>query len=122
MFSLQYYLVFCSQYRRYVLFILIEARMKTLLHTKACALHATLHTLEVMPDHRHLFVDSDPGMAPAKLTAQCKGDTSRILCQALRHLRSQLPSLWSRSDYIGSGGHVSEATVKRYIEIPKGRM
>jgi putative transposase len=29
--------------------------------------------------------------------------------------------LWSRSYYIGSIGHVSEATVRRYIEHQKGR-
>ena len=35
------------------------------------------------------------------------------------HLRSQLPSLWSRTYYIGRIGHVSEATVRRYIENQK---
>jgi putative transposase len=53
----------------------------------------TLHTLEVMPDHVHMFVESDPGMTPAKLAAPFKGYTSRILRQAFRHLCSQLPSL-----------------------------
>jgi putative transposase len=75
----------------------------------------------VMPDHVHMFVESDPGMAPAKLAAQFKGYTSRVLRQEFRHLRSQLPSLWSRSYYIGSVGYVSEATVRRYIENQKGR-
>ena len=60
-------------------------------------------------------------MAPAKLAAQFKGYTSRLLRQEFRHLRSQLPSLWSRSYYIGSVGHVSEATVRRYIENQNGR-
>ncbi|MCW5967678.1 MAG: transposase [Blastocatellales bacterium] len=34
-------------------------------------------------------------------------------------LKSRLPSLWSRSYYIGSVGHVSEATVKKYIANQK---
>ena len=96
-------------------------RLKTLLTAKADDLHVTLHTLAVMPDHVHMFVESDPGMAPAKLAAQFKGYTSRVLRQEFRHLRSQLPSLWSRSYYIGSVGQVSEATVRRYIEGQKGR-
>jgi len=50
----------------------------------------------------HVFVESDPDMAPAKLAAQFKGYTSRVLRQEFRHLRSQLPSLWSRSYSIGS--------------------
>ena len=81
----------------------------------------TLHTLEVMPDHVHMFVESDPGMAPAKLAAQFKGYTSRILRQEFRHLRSQLPSLWSRSYYIRLGGPRLGSTVRRYIENQKGR-
>jgi putative transposase len=99
----------------------VAARLQELLAEKATALPVTLHTLEVMPDHVHLFVESDPGMAPAKLAAQLKGYTSRIRRQEFRHLRSQLPSLWSRSYSIGSIGHVSEATVRRDIENQKGR-
>jgi putative transposase len=120
-FSLQYHLVFCPKYRKAVLQGPVAERLKALLALKADELHVTLHTLEVMPDHVHLFVESDPGMAPTKLAAQFKGYTSRVLRQEFRHLRSQLPSLWSRSYYIGSVGHVSEATVRRYIEHQKGR-
>jgi len=120
-FSLQYHLVFCPKYRKPVLVDAVAERLKELLYAKAAELTVTLHTLEVMPDHVHMFVESDPGMAPAKLAGQFKGYTSRVLRQECRHLRSQLPSLWSRSYYIGSVGHVSEATVRRYIENQKGR-
>jgi Transposase and inactivated derivatives len=120
-FSLKYHLVFCPKYRKSVLIGPVAGRLKELLAEKATALQVALHTLEVMPDHVHLFVESDPGMAPATLAAQFKGYTSRVLRQEFRHLRSQLPSLWSRSYYIGSVGHVSEATVRRYIENQKGR-
>ena len=120
-FSLTYHLVFCPKYRQPVLHGPVAERLKALLALKADELHVTLHSLEVMPDHVHIFVESDPGMAPAKLAAQFKGYTSRVLRQEFRHLRSQLPSLWSRSYYIGSVGHVSEATVRRYIAHQKGR-
>ena len=120
-FSLKYHLVFCPKYRKAVLLGPVVERLKALLAAKADTLHVTLHTLEVMPDHVHLCVESDPGMAPAKLAAQFKGYTSRILRQEFRHLRSQLPSLWSRSYYIGSVGHVSKTTIRRYIEHQKGR-
>lgn len=120
-FSLKYHLVFCPKYRKSVLVGAVETRLKVLLEMKAQELKATLHTLEVMPDHVHMFVESDPSIAPAKLAAQFKGYTSRILRQEFPHLRSQLPSLWSRSYYIGSVGHMSEATVRRYIENQKGR-
>jgi putative transposase len=120
-FSLKYHLAFCPKYRKPILIGPVAERLKAVLAQKADDLQVTLHTLEVMPDHVHMFIESDPGLAPAKLAAQFKGFTSRILRQEFRHLRSQLPSLWSRSYYVGSIGHVSEAAVRRYIETQKGR-
>ena len=120
-FSLKYHLVFCPKYRKAVLGGQVAERLKALLLVKAQELGLTLHTMEVMPDHVRLFVESDPSLSPARIAAQLKGYTSRILRQEFRHLRTQLPSLWSRSYYIGSIGHVSKATVRRYIEHQKGR-
>ena len=71
-FSLKYHLVFCPKYRKSVLVGPVAERLQALLAIKADELHVTLHTLEVMPDHVHVFVESDPGMAPAKLAAQLK--------------------------------------------------
>lgn len=99
----------------------VETRLKELLCDKAQEIGAIIHTLEVMPDHVHLFVESDPGKAPAHIAAQFKGYTSRVLRQEFPHLKSSLPSLWSRSYYIGSVGHMSEETVRRYIESQKER-
>src|SRR5438094_4498680 len=90
-FSLKYSLVFCPEYRKPVLTGAVETRLKALLLAKAAELSVTIHTVEVMPDHIHLFVESDPGLAPAKIAAQFKGYTSRILRPEFRHLRSRLP-------------------------------
>lgn len=120
-YSLKYHLVFCPKYRKAVLGGQVEVRLKALLRAKAEELGITLHALEVMPDHVHVFVESDPSLSPAKIAAQLKGYTSRILRQEFRLLRSQLPSLWSRSYFIGSVGRVSEATVQRYIAEQKTR-
>ena len=120
-FSLKYHFVWCPKYRKPVLTGSVESRLKELLAEKADELGATIHALEVMPDHVHMFLESDPTKAPAHLAAQLKGYTSRILREEFRHLKSSLPSLWSRSYYIGSVGHVSDATVRRYIEMQKVR-
>jgi putative transposase len=96
--------------------------LKALLTEKAAEIGATVHALEVLPDHVHLFVESDPTRAPANIAAQFKGYTSRVLRQEFPSLRSRLPTLWSRSYYIGSVGHVSEATVRRYVESQWARM
>lgn len=115
-FSLKYHLVWCPKYRRKVLVNGVADRLKVLLAEKAAEIGATLHALEVLPDHVQLFVESDPTRAPANIAAQFKGYTSRVLRQEFPHLRSRLPTLWSRSYFISTVGHVSESTVRRYIE------
>lgn len=119
-FALKYHLVWCPKYRRSVLVGPVEERLKLLLREKAAALNTEIEALEVMPDHVHLFVSADPTEAVQHLVNQFKGSTSRILRQEFPALRSRLPSLWSRSYYAGTVGHVSEATVRRYIENQKG--
>jgi putative transposase len=44
-----------------------------------------------------------------------------MLRQKYPSLKSRLPTLWTRSYYCESVGHISEATVKRYIEEQKNK-
>jgi putative transposase len=74
-----------------------------------------------MPDHAHLFVAAPSTDAPQHLANQFKGRTSRVLRAEFPHLRSRLPTLWSRSYYVGSAGQVSEETIKRYIASQQER-
>jgi putative transposase len=118
-FSLKYHIVFCPKYRRPVLVNAVAARLEVLLRAKADELEMRLHALDIMPDHVHLFIESDPRWAVAELVNRMKGSTSHALRQEFPSLRSRLPTLWSRSYYAGTVGHVSEATVRAYIEAQK---
>ena len=120
-FSLKYHLVWCPKYRKRILVDVLAKRLRGLLYQKAKEIKAKIQALEIMPDHVHLLVESDPTMAPARLAAQFKGFTSHQLREEFPWLKSYLPSLWSRSYYIGSVGAVSKATVKRYIANQKTR-
>lgn len=120
-YTLKYHFVWCPKYRRKVLVDDVAERLKELLYEKATELGAEIHALEIMLDHVHLFVESDPTLAPSHIAAQFKGFTSRVLREEFPWLKSRLPALWSRSYYVGSVGHVSEATVRKYIENQKGR-
>jgi putative transposase len=119
-FSLKLHLVWCPKYRRPVLAGAVAARLETLLHDQASALELTIHALEIMPDHVHLFVEFDPRVSVAEIVNRLKGTTSRLLRQEFPFLKSRLPTLWSRSYYAGTIGHVSEATVRKYIASQKG--
>ena len=99
----------------------VAERLRTLLIKKAGQVQATLHVMEIMPDHVHLFVETLPTCSPARLVGWLKGSTSRVLRAEFGSLRYRFPALWSRSDSIGTVGHVSEQTVRRYIAAQKGR-
>ena len=119
-FSLKYHLVWCPKYRRKVLVEAVEARLKELIVETAEEYGMTVHTMEVMPDHVHLFVEADPTLSVAEIVNRFKGRSSRVLRQEFSSPRSRLPTLWSRSYYAGSVGAVSESVVRRYIEAQKG--
>ena len=120
-FRLKYHVVWCPKYRRSVLVKPVDARLKALLRQKAAALGLTIHVVEVMPDHVHLFVEGDPTICVAEIVNGLKGFTSHALREEFPFLKSRLPTLWSRSYYAGSVGSVSEAVVQKYIEGQKGK-
>ncbi|MDE0211704.1 MAG: IS200/IS605 family transposase [Boseongicola sp.] len=120
-FTLKHHLVWCPKCRRKVLTGQTEARLRQLFAEVADEKDMTFHAMEIMPDHVHLFVESDPTLYVAEIVNRLKGRSSRVLRQEFPRLRSRLPTLWSRSYYAGTVGHVSQTTVKRYIENQKGK-
>ncbi len=121
MYNIGYHLIWCPKYRRPVLVGEIEKRLKELLKTKAEEIGIEIVEMEVMPEHVHLFVKTKPTASPHWIIQQLKGYTSRVLRQEFPKLRTRLPSLWTRSYYVESVGHISEETIKRYIEEQKGK-
>jgi putative transposase len=120
-FSLKYHIVWCPKYRRKVLVAPIDRRLKMLLKQKAEEIALTLHLIEVMPDHVHVFIEGPPTLCIAEIVNRLKGYTSRMLREEYPVLRSRLPTLWSRSYYAGAVGSVSEAVIRKYIENQKGK-
>ena len=119
--NVKYHLIWCSKYRREVLIGDVNTRLKELLIHKSKALEIQIETMEVMPDHVHLFVSSTPVHAPHYIIGQLKGYTSRMLRNEFEWLKSRIPTLWTRSYYIESVGHISEHTVRKYIDEQRNR-
>lgn len=71
---------------------------------------------EIMPDHVHLFVSAPPRYSPAEIVNMYKGISARWLRDRFPELKKLGDSLWTRTYYIGTAGHVSSETIRRYIE------
>ena len=117
--NINYHLIWCTKYRKPLLSGSIEARLKELLYNKAADINVSVKALEIMPDYVHIFVHCTPVWSAHMLVQQFKGATSRILRNEFPMLRSRVPTLWTRSYYAESVGHISEAVIRRYIEDQK---
>ncbi len=92
-----------------------------LLKLKAEQLDIEIEDIKVMPDHVHLFVKANPTASPHWIVQQLKAYTSHQLREKYSELKSRIPTLWTRSYYCESIGHISEDTIKKYIEEQKGK-
>ena len=117
--NLGYHFIWCPKYRRSVLVDGIDDRLKELLHQKSKELGCVIEEMEVMPDYVHIFVKAKPIHAPHYIVGQLKGFTSKMLRSEYPKLKSRLPTLWTRAYFVESVGHISESTIRKYIENQK---
>lgn len=117
--SCQYHVIFCPKYRRPVLADGVDARLKELILSKQTDYEFSLLEMEVMPDHVHLLIEVSPQVGVHSVVSKIKGHTSHELRTEFPHLRSRLPTLWTRSKFISTVGSVTLAVVKKYIEEQK---
>lgn len=77
----------------------------------------TIKSLDIMPDHVHMFIEFDPRRILHKVIKDFnfKGISSRILREKHPTLKSRLPTLWTRSYFSCSVGYISEKTIRSYI-------
>lgn len=116
-----YHLIWCPKYRRKILIGDVEIRLKELLIEKSLEHNWNIEKMEIMPDHVHIFIKVHTVDSPMHIVSQLKGYTAFVLRKEFTFLKSQLPCLWTRSYFCESVGHISEETIKKYIEEQKNK-
>jgi putative transposase len=114
-YNINYQLVGCPKYRRPVLVGAVGARLAELIPGYVQSFDGEVLELVVMPDHVHLLASFPPTLAIVQIMHKLKGASSHQLRIEFPHLNSRSPSLWTYSYYVGTAGHVSAETIKRYI-------
>ena len=119
--NIGYHMVWTVKYRRKVFYDLLEKLLKEILFKIAIEKNFIIKELEVMPDHIHVFVSAKPKYSPTYICKMLKGISSRRLFLQHPDLKSKLwdGHLWNPSTYIETIGHISEETVKKYINAQK---
>ena len=117
--ELKYHIVWCTKYRRKVLTEEIQIFLKKALLEKCTENNYIVEAIEIMEDHMHIFLKASVKDSVHRIVSQLKGNSSFQLRKLFPELKSRLPCMWTRSYYAGTVGHVSEETVKKYIENQK---
>jgi putative transposase len=117
--NINYHITWCPKYRRKILVEGIDERLKVVLKEIAIESGCSINTIEVMPDHIHIFLKGNPTIPIHLIVKNLKGKSSGILRQEFPHLKKRLPCLWTRSYYCETIGCINEETIKKYIENQK---
>ncbi len=112
----QFYIIFCSKYRRKVLLNGVDERLKEIIFQIAKEKDIEVKTLKIMPNNVHIFIEFDPRLTLHKIIKEFKRVSAGILREEFPYLKSKLPSLWTKNYFSCSVGVVSEETIKKYIE------
>ena len=121
-YTLNYHYVWCTKHRRKALTGEVAERLRMIIDDIAGQMGFDVISLDVQPDHVHLYISSPPKYSPAKLINAIKGASSRRLRNEFPELRSTVneETLWTRTYYVGTAGHVSSETIRMYIEECQG--
>jgi putative transposase len=93
----------------------LHDRLKTIIEQVAEENPWHLVRLAIQPDHVHLFVQTNPYTLPTDIPRLIKGRSSHELREEVPHLM-RMPSLWTRSTFYSTAGHVSKEVIAAYIE------
>jgi putative transposase len=121
-YKIAYHFVWYPTYRKQILVgdvaKFVESEIRRLCEENKWSIGA----LTVQEDHVHVFLSAEPRTAPSLIANTLKGITARQVFKRFPSVKKQLwgGSFWSRSYYVGTVGDMTEASVKKYIELGQG--
>ena len=119
---IQYHIIWCPKFSFSVLKGNVEDTLKLILQKICDDYNYRIKALEVMPDHIHIFIDVSQTVAPCDVVRTLKSISAIELFKAFPQLKrfyARCGVLWSKGYFVSTVGHISEATVIRYIEEQK---
>ena len=122
-YSLQYHIVWCTEYRKQILQNGIDGEVKLMLEEIAEEYSFQILAMEVMPDHIHLLLDCKPQFRISDMVKIMKGNTARWLFLKHPELKQSLwgGHLWNPSYCAVTVSDRSREQVTRYINSQKER-
>lgn len=117
--KLGYHIIFCPKYRKQVFDQVISIKVKEILAQTCVANNWIIHSIEVMPDHVHLFIQVGPEESLVSIVRCLKSVSAVYIFEKFSSLKKQKfwgSGLWSKGTYYATIGSVSAESIKKYIE------
>src|SRR3990167_3975951 len=114
---MNYHFVWCPKYRRKLLVGEIKKRLLELINEKAKELKCKILTIEIMPDHTHLFIQGNPSLSANYVIGQIKGKSSKILRDEFPFLRKKHSNIIIGSNYCHRRLHKKSYSICKEIII-----
>ena len=120
-YNVGYHIVWSTKYRKPVLVDDVMVSLKSILNEIAIDKDFIIETMEIMPDHVHVFVKAHPKISPSYIFKMLKGISARKLLIKHEEIKEKLWNnhLWNPSTYIETIGHMSKDKIIKYIEDQK---
>ncbi len=119
-YDLKYHFVWVPKYRKLVLQGPVAESLKEIFQGIAERYGFEIDTMEVMPDHVHLFLLAPPKYSPSQVVQIIKSISARKLFYSHPTLREELwgGGLWGAGCFVRSvGGEVTSEVIRRYIKL-----
>lgn len=119
-FLIQYHIIWCPKFRFSVLGTDEVTNFLSKSLQEICDTYGyEIKAKEIMPDHIHIFVAVPHTVAPCDVARTLKSISAISMFKEFPQLKkfySRCGVLWSRGYFISTIGHISEDTVRKYIE------
>ena len=117
-YEIYYHIVFCPKYRKPILTKEVKDWLKNSIPIICESKEWKIISLEIMPDHIHIFISSHPKESPTGIVKILKGVTALRLFKQFPKLKQEYWNghIWSSGYYVGTAGSVTKDSIKKYIE------
>ena len=118
----KYHFVWVPKYRKAILSEQMSGRLKEIFREIAEQYEFDIDTMEIMPDHVHLFLSAPPRYSPAGIANTFKGISAREMFREFPELKRQLwgGELWGDGYFVWTtGDEVTSEVIRRYIKYQK---
>lgn len=113
------HLIWCTKFRHPVLENGVDEVVKQTIGQTCADNEWAVRSIEIMPDHVHLFIQIRATNTPCDVVRILKSTSAIAVFYAFPKLKGNKfwgTGLWSRGTYYASVGLISQETIIRYIE------